>query len=705
MAADNNQNTQNMPVSAQANMWTSAVRDRVLATIVPAEENAAKDLAAAKKILAKLQPDGTWPDIDYASRQRGNWPVGNHVARMFAMARAYDVTRRAGAPDRAFLDGIHLAAENWFREDRKCPNWWWNEIGVPQSLGCTYLILGNDAAPAQFARTIEVLKRSNWQKWTGQNLVWGTGIQVVRGLLEKNDQTVQQAFTRMFEEVRIEPQSGEGIMADGSFHQHGPQLYSGGYGLGFTNDIGRYITYSWGTPAQISQDKLDIYVKYLLDGQQWMIFDTLFDYSAAGREITRKGKKAFSRDVAGNDPSSGYRVATNLWHIVTDISQLPNIPRQRELLSFSKALSNPEQSTFSGNRYFWCSDYMVQRTPQAMFSVRTFSSRTLNSEEVNSENRKGHHLADGCTYIYRTGNEYANIIACWDWDKIPGTTTELSPQGNNPAAVISSGVRAPKDGQPFVGGVSNGNAGMSVMSLKRGKLSAHKFWATENNIMICLGAGISSESNHDVLTTINQCQKSGNIERTTDESGNAMLWHDGIGYLVARGQELSVDAAARTGSWSDFGIGAKMPVTADIVTLGLRHGKQPHNAVYQYVVLNNVALKNWPDEAQKLQSAITVMQNDSAIQALRTQHNTYIAFWQAGEFRNGDGLSVHADHPCLILISQPESGPATISAANPESKKLALNVTLTRQSQSQKISFALPDGLFAGSTVTQPMPH
>jgi hypothetical protein len=35
----------------------------------------------------------------------------------------------------------------------------------------------------------------------------------------------------MYEEIEIMPQPEEGIEQDGFFHQHGTQLYNGGYGL------------------------------------------------------------------------------------------------------------------------------------------------------------------------------------------------------------------------------------------------------------------------------------------------------------------------------------------------------------------------------------------------------------------------------------------------------------------------------------------
>jgi Polysaccharide lyase family 8, super-sandwich domain len=41
----------------------------------------------------------------------------------------------------------------------------------------------------------------------------------------------------------------------------------------------------------------------------------------------------------------------------------------------------------NGNQYFWCSDYMVQRSPGLMTTVHMYSNRTTNTEFVIGEGK------------------------------------------------------------------------------------------------------------------------------------------------------------------------------------------------------------------------------------------------------------------------------------------------------------------------------
>ena len=63
--------------------------------------------------------------------------------------------------------------------------------------------------------------------------------------------------------------------------------------MDFANDVGRFVAYAWGTKFQPPPEKMDIYTRFMLDGEQWMIRGAAFDYSACGREITRQGKTGF----------------------------------------------------------------------------------------------------------------------------------------------------------------------------------------------------------------------------------------------------------------------------------------------------------------------------------------------------------------------------------------------------------------------------
>src|SRR5205814_10435107 len=133
---------------------------------------------------------------------------------------------------------IERALDHWLEHDYRNPNWWHNEVGTPQLLGSAALLLGSDLSQDRLDKIVVIMKRSVWTKWTGQNLVWGVTNQIMRGLLQNDPALVTEAYSRLYDEVRVS--MSEGIQPDFSFHQHGPQLYSGGYGLYFAQDLPRF---------------------------------------------------------------------------------------------------------------------------------------------------------------------------------------------------------------------------------------------------------------------------------------------------------------------------------------------------------------------------------------------------------------------------------------------------------------------------------
>ncbi len=324
---------------------------------------------------------------------------------------------------------ILLALKWWTDHDYQNPNWWWYQIGVPQLVGEIGSLLGPQLPEGPRAKIVEIMKRATWRSlivgrapWTGANLTWGVSIQIVRGCLENDASPVAEGFERMFQEIRIMPQPAEGIEQDYSFHQHGVQLYSGGYGLDFANDVGRYISFSCGTRFQIPADRIALFSAYVLDGEQWMIRGDVFDYSAVGREITRAGKVAVPHDKTGGPIYPANAEAYGLGNTMALLAAEPT-PRQKELQAFAARLKGEEGAPeFTGNKMFWCSDFMTHRRAGYSSSVRMLSTRMLNSELVNSEGRKSVHMSDGANYLYLTGDEYRDIFPVWDWTKIPGTT-------------------------------------------------------------------------------------------------------------------------------------------------------------------------------------------------------------------------------------------------------------------------------------------
>ena len=416
----------------------SIIRQRFLDFVLPPDANNTQTIVeAARAVEESQQSDGTWSTINYADKTRASWPVTKHLGNLLLMAKVYRIS-----PDDAVKEKIVTGIEWWLTNDPQNPNWFPNKIAVPQMLGETALNLGDALPETQREGIIEVMKRSDWSTWTGQNLVWGTGIQVIRGILENDEQTVASAYTRMYEEIRVEDPQGEGIMPDASFHQHGSQLYSGSYGLIFAIDVGRFMGYSQGTNFQIPPEQLAIYMRFMLDGERWMIRGSVFDYSANGRAITRK-----SNTTASALSGFGYSLKDVVWGLVG----LDNT-RNDEIVAWADELSQAAPGALNGNRYFWCSDYMVQRSPALMTTVRMFSSRTVNTELVNGEGKRSHHLANGCTFIYRNGEEYRNVFPVWDWNKIPGTTAEqidFTIETNPRVVALGAGISCDSD-KPIV---------------------------------------------------------------------------------------------------------------------------------------------------------------------------------------------------------------------------------------------------------------
>ena len=88
-------------------------------------------------------------------------------------------------------------------------------------------------SPAQMAGILSLVARGADPMWhcdtckrgghyTGTNLVWSLELDIQRGVVSNNATLVRAAFTELWSSLVVSPQAGDGVMADGSFHQHGP---------------------------------------------------------------------------------------------------------------------------------------------------------------------------------------------------------------------------------------------------------------------------------------------------------------------------------------------------------------------------------------------------------------------------------------------------------------------------------------------------
>jgi chondroitin AC lyase len=645
---------------------------------------------AGRRFAESLNQDGSWSDIDYtAPPQWTGWPAAVHLARTLVFAQARETA--AGKLD----DYLRLAFDFWLghdfdlaADDERC-----RSIETPRSVGEITLLTQPDLTSGAFGKAIEILARSRWarrwsaddgwQDWSGENLVASAYNIILRACVESSSRLLGEAFERVYMEIQVARTLGaEGIQADLSYHREGGRLHSGGGGLNFTLLCARFIALGHGTRWQVPPDCMELFAAHLLDGQQWMIRGDTFDLGAGDLGADGQGRSLQPLAAA-----------------IDRLAHLANTPRRPELVSLAQRLHGLS-SPLNGHRHFWRSDLTVHHRPGFYSSVHMRSARTSNEAQQEEDDLSGAppHLADGLTCFWRTGAEYQSIYPVWDWQRLPGVTCEQV-AGTLPQA------------GDFVGGVSEGDYGLSVMEFSGPGLSAKKSWFFFDEAVVCMGADIyGSHPRKPVYTSINQCLLNGPVRVVGDNkevtilsrgehdlSGAYRAEHDGILYyfpvplpVVAR---LGTQRARPSGA-----NGASEPEVREVFNLWIDHGSQPHGSTYTYIVL---PVGDDPDAAARARlelGQIDIITNTSSIQAVRHRKRRLleVAFWQPGMVPLEGGGRIAVNQPCLLICRETPDG-VRLSVSNPRNEPLAVHVEYANRC----LRFDLPGGENAGRSVSR----
>jgi len=617
----------------------------------------------------KLREDGSWADLDYASKARSGWAPDQHCTRMLAMATLAGLHGTPAADRELLLAAVHRAFAYWISKDFQCTNWWYNEIGVPKSLGALALILGDELQPAEFHYMTQVSLARYPIAMTGQNKVWLAGNSLMRGLLIGDESLVGKGIDAIWSEVGIS--AGEGLQPDFSFHQHGAQLQFGNYGMAFAVETARWARILRGTPWSLSAKRLEDFRGYLLEGQNWISWKGAMDISSCARQLmphspiskTNTMKRVMAQALVF-DPS---KAAAYQAYIDRNSEDAPN-----ELV---------------GNRYFWRSDYLVHRRPSFMASLKLSSNRVIGAELVNSENLSGYHTADGALYLYRKGDEYADIFPVWDWSRLPGVTCLQAPV---------PGFKTSQVARDFVGALSDGANAVAVLDYERDGVSAHKAWFFSGDSVLCLGSGLSSKASGPVATTVNQCLLRGDVTLVSAQgqrsalpkgarelAGVPVLEHDGWTYTFFDGQGLRVETGPVTGNWHRVFNNPEAPskdLTKELFTLWFDHGKTPKNAAYAYLISPKGAV-----------CAFGAYHNEPSLQSARLADGAFAAvFWTPGECALPDGRKLKVVQPCLMMFSK-----EGLRLCDPTQKLKVLNLSIDGVDR----QLVLPSGPLTGTAV------
>lgn len=649
-----------------------------------------------------MQADGSWTDIDYNDQiSADGWKPNGHLNRLKAMAISYGHSGSKFFNDVTLLQQIEKGLLCFKRKAPYCSdNWWYNDIGAPQIYMIPLLLLKGHISHDNMLVAAAYLKdKIESYMGGGKNLSWIAEIAMYKGCVEDNYSTVQHAFQAIASTLSIVAEQGkEGIKIDGSFHQHHAQIYSGGYGMSLTDDVSKFMEMSADTrfANEFTLEKKDIFQKLLLEGHLLLSFRNSIDFGTRGRNISRSTSdyttvpvEVLERAIVG-DPvnSSIYKSWIN--HINNGAA-------------FPKA---------NVNKHFWKSDMMTQHGGNFYMSAKIISKRTYGTESLNNENIKGYNLPLGATNIMTTGSEYTNIYPVWDWTRIPGTTAI-----NNQDKTSLEGYQIGNN--EFGGGVSNGVNGIIAYSGKYNELQVNKAYFFVDNMMLCVGGGISCAQNEDILTSVEQNLLNGEVvfndgqEKQLTPNSNMQLkqlkWvhHNNTGYIFGGADNVTIQNMTQTGSWKDINAtGGSDIINKDVFSVWINHGLNPENAGYQYIVVPDKSLSAFRDLADKMD--IHVTQNSSLVQAIREGNKYGFVFYKSASATMDDGLVVSSDKPSIVLIEK-NGNDYTIAVSDPTytqsnvtltlNKKIVEKAGVTITEQGSKIAFALPSGDYVGSSV------
>lgn len=598
--------------------------------------------------IGQLQPNGSWADINYADKNRSGWEPKRHAERVLEMTKLYcsEKAHRPAEVEKA----IHSALNFWFTTKPLSLNWWQNQIGVPKTLGEAFLLFEDRMSTEEKKSAIEVMNHAKFGM-TGQNKVWLAGNVLIRALLENDFALVKTARDTIASEI-VTGQI-EGIKDDWSFHQHGPQQQFGNYGLSFISGMSFYSGLFGGTSLAFDDHQLDILASLIEKGFRWTLWNGYMDINALTRQLYHNAPihKSFGLAfAAANLSNTGSKRATTAFPLILADNYQPH----------------PSGNPFTGHKHFDQSDYTIHRRPHWMASVKMASTRIIGTELVNEDNLKGYYLADGATYFYTRGDEYLNDFPFWDWRKVPGITSYESS-----APLPRVGRKAGRNNSDFVGGVTDGEYGLTAMELNRDGLKAHKAWVFTNDFVVCIGAGIQSDSLAAIATSIDQRMKRAQLlymegkqwktvagKKQDQPTKETRFFHDNTGYILLKGNEAQCVAQTekRTGQWRDFmQMYRPKQMEREMFSLHLDHGTKPDGATYQYIVLPA------SDPAQTAgfkTSSIQIIRNDAIAQVVALPHEKayFIVAYQPVSLKLNPKLPYKVEKAGLYLIRESADG-------------------------------------------------
>ena len=697
-------------------------------------ETMAQDAEDAMENMADIPADGShvdalWSDLDleikYVATSDASYTEDLNTAytRLQAMATAYAAENCRLYHNEDLKERILYALEwlydngyneNYNVEKQLYGNWWHWEIGIPQALGSTVILMYEDLTQEQIDKFYATLYRFNQdptvvykvQGWgtmemTSANLMDTSLVAALRSAIGNTQDGIGAAVNALGTVTGFVTE-GDGFYEDGSCIQHSNLAYTGGYGLTLLKGIERILLLSNDTAWQASADDLESVYTWIWEGYRPLFADGAMMDMVSGRSIARPSH---------TELETGRGI---LEAIVLLADGAPE-DRKEQLLSFAKkqVLAGAENldTFYSGmeassmiaakqlaaddsvdaddgtpyTKIFGSMDKATIHREGYTLGISMFSSRTGNFEYMNKENTKGWHISDGALFLYngdagQFSNNYWNTI---DPHRLPGITTDHT-EGTN----YESGLAYTSD-KDYAGGSSVEDLYATIAMDFHGQntdLTAKKAWFAFDDEVVALGTDISGiTKDTETIIENKQIRDDGSNalvvdgEETQAELGESSAagveyaWIEGnsgtdsIGYYFPEGEDLEIKREARTGSFQDIngavadGAAGSEDVTRDYLSLAVSHGDGTEEGAedYAYVLLPGRTEEETAEYASG--SEIEIISNTAEVQAAadRSSGASGYQFWTAASAGN-----VSADQASSVTMKE-EDGTLKLGISDP----------------------------------------
>lgn len=529
-----------------------------------------------------------WPDIDYADQTRSSWRTADHLDRIGIILRGFG--RLHFLNDPTYAERMIGALAYWLHHDFRNPNWWHNTIGAPQQIADITLMMRTQLSTEQLSRAAELISHGSMAtnpdiegRWTGANLIWGASNTLRHALLIEDEALLGRAMARAAEEIRTD--APEGIQSDGSFFQHGPRLYSGGYGRSFANSIAWLAYLTQGTEYQFSFEKLEVLLFHILDGLRHMTQCGSLDWACIGREMVRPG--AIRAGI--------------LKTAVERLLHTKEMPRKEELQLYLNELNGTTGP--DATKYFSDAMLLCHHFDGIYVGGRFLNDHIWDAEYCNSEGVLCGNMAYGThTTIMRNGTEYLDLAPVWDYARIPGTTSRTETDAQLLARPDWLSKPSPNN---HADGQQDGRRAAVYQHVQHNGVDVMVADFAFENGYVRLGADIHlTEAPVEALTTtVDQCVLQGPVT-----VGSHSVVHNGIRYTALSDTRFEVLCHVQHGSWQRNALNFpdSSEVVREVLTVTIPH-KITKPGAYAYMITS----------AEHLAPKVEVLRNDNRVQAIR----------------------------------------------------------------------------------------